>query len=153
MNNETIITQEQYNAAVKQWCDRVRAQVRANAAAFSNGKSKPHTYIKGRYAGKTEYKLKDKTTYRIKYSSGDADHVQFIMPVHGIFREYGVGNGQPRNGKSSSTKRAQRTYIKRSMSDWIHSPIEKNIEQFGNIVAEYYGDKMLVCFKSLGTGK
>lgn len=148
--SEDIMSQERYNAAVKQWCDRVRALAKANAAAFSNGKSKPHTYVKGRYAGKTEYKLKDKTTYRIKYNSGDADHVQFVMPVHGIFREYGVGNGQPRDGKSSSTRRAQKTYVKRSMSDWIHNPIEKNIEQFGDIVADYYGDKMLVCFRQLG---
>jgi len=149
MEGNDIMTDEMFRAKVKQWCNMVREQARRNASAFTKGKSKPHTYKTGRYAGKTEYMLRNKVAVQLNNRNGDVDHVSFKIPVHGIFREYGVGNGQPRNGVFSSGKRARHTYIRRSMSDWMHNPIERNIDYFGDIVAEYYGDKMLVNFKKL----
>ena len=77
--------------------------------------------------------------------------VSFKMPVHGIFREYGVGNGQPRNGVATKSGKAatHKVYIKRTMSDWFHAPLERNVEALGDLVADYYGDKVLVEFKRL----
>lgn len=149
MAEDKTMDEAQFRYELKKWCDIVRAQAKQNAASFTKGKSKSHTYIKGRYAGKTEYKLKDKVGYAMRKRNGDIDYVSFKIPVHGIFREYGVGNGQPRNGAYSSTKKAQKTYIKRSMNDWIHNPIEKNIERFSDLVADYYSDQMMVNFRKL----
>lgn len=142
---------EDFQQQVRVWADKVRRQAKANAAGFSKGKTKPHTYITGRYAGKTEGKLKNKLTYTLRKRYGDIEAVSFRMPVHGIFREYGVGNGQPRNGIATKSGRAasKRTYIKRTPADWFHDPLEKNIDNFGDIVADYYGDKILVAFQEL----
>ena len=40
-------------------------------------------------------------------------------------------------------------YIKRSMSDWIHNPIDRNMEGLADFVADYYGDKVLLNFQRL----
>ena len=73
------------------------------------------------------------------------------MPVHGIFREYGVGNGQPRHGMDTKSGRAasHKIYIRRTTSDWSHGPLERNIDILRDLVADYYGDKVLVEFKRL----
>lgn len=146
------MTDEEFFARIKEWAGTVRHQAMANASGFSKGKSGPHTYIKGRNAGHTEGKLIRKTSYMLRKRSGDLDAVSFKIPVHGIFREYGVGNGQPRNGVSAvkSGKAASgRVYIKRTMSDWIHGPIERNIDKLADIVADYYGDKVLLNFQRM----
>lgn len=146
------MTEEEFLRQAKAWADAVRRQAKANAAAFPKGKKEAtHTYIKGSYAGKTEGKLKDKVGYVLRKRYGDLEAVSFKMPVHGIFREYGVGNGQPRNGTATkSGKEASRNvYIKRSMSDWIHNPIDRGIENLANLVADYYGDKVLLNFQRM----
>ena len=70
-------------------------------------------------------------------------------------REYGVGNGQPRNGVATKSGKAasHKVYIKRTMSDWFHAPLERNVEALGDLVADYYGDKVLVEFKHLDINK
>lgn len=141
---DDLMRDEDLLREAKRWADMVRRQAKSNAAGFSKGKSSPHTYIKGRYAGKTEFKLKDRLGYVLRKRDGDLESVSFKMPVHGIFREYGVGNGQPSSGVTS-----QKVYLKRSMSDWFHGPVDKNFDQFADVVGEYYGDKVLVEFKRL----
>lgn len=138
-----------FAAQIKQWCDLVRSLAKRNAAAFTKGKKKPHTYKSGKWAGKTEYMLRDKVAASMHRTDGSVDSVSFKIPVHGIFREYGVGNGQPRDGRHSSQKRARSTYIRRSPSDWLHDPIERNIGKFADLVAEYYGDRYLINFRKL----
>ena len=39
--------------------------------------------------------------------------------------------------------------LKRTPSDWFHNPLERNIDALGDLVADYYGDKVLVEFKRL----
>ena len=149
---EHLMTDEEFLQQARAWADRVRAQAKAAAAGFSKGKkAATHTYKTGRYAGQTEGKLKNKLGYVLRKRYGDLEAVSFKMPVHGIFREYGVGNGQPRNGVATkSGKAASRTvYLKRTPSDWFHAPLERNVEALGDLVADYYGDKVLVEFKRL----
>ncbi len=149
---EHLMTDEEFLRQAKAWADAVRRQAKANAAAFPKGKKEAtHTYIKGRYAGKTEGRLKDKVGYVLRKRYGDLESVSFKIPVHGIFREYGVGNGQPRNGTATKSGKAAsgHVYIKRSMSDWIHNPIDRGIENFADLVADYYGDKVLLNFHRL----
>ena len=154
--SDHLMTDEEFLRQAKAWADRVRAQAKAAAAGFPKGKkTATHTYKTGRYAGKTEGKLKSKLGYVLRKRYGDLEAVSFKMPVHGIFRTYGVGNGQPRNGVATkSGKAASHTvYLKRTMSDWFHAPLERNVEALGDLVADYYGDKVLVEFKRLDINK
>lgn len=138
-----FMTEGQYEEAVKKWCNTVRMQAKARARSFGKGKTEAtHTYVKGRWEGKTEAKLKATVKSRLHKSYGDIDNVSFIIPVHGIFRTYGVGNGQPSG--SSFQNRAGKTYIKRSPSDWITDPIDKNFDKFADLTGDYYGDKVLL---------
>ena len=153
--DEHIKTAEEFNRKVRGWGNRVRKQAAANAAAFPHGKRAPHTYSKGLYAGVTEGRLKDsiKTTSHKVY--GEMDGVGFKFPVHGIFRAYGVGNGQPRHGRATKSGRAASTriYRKRTPADWIIPPIESNMPELADIVADYYGDKVLVEFRKLDVNR
>lgn len=152
MANEHLMTDEEFLRQAKAWADRVRAQSKAAASAFTKGKKgATNTYKTGRYAGKTEGRLRSKVGYVLRKRSGDLEAVSFKMPVHGIFREYGVGNGQPRHGVATKSGKAasHKIYIKRTPSDWFHNPLERNIDALGDLVADYYGDKVLVEFKKL----
>lgn len=153
MADEQIKTAEEFNREVRGWNNRVRKMVAANAAAFTRGKTAPHTYSKGRWAGVTEEKLKDsiKTTTHKQY--GEIDGTGFKFPVHGIFRMYGVGNGQPRNGKATRSGKAASTriYRKRTPADWLNPPIDTNMPELADIVADYYGDKVMAEFRRLKT--
>lgn len=152
--DEKLMTEEEFAAAAKAWADRVRALARAAGGSFPHGKRESvHVYKTGRYAGKSERKLGSTAVgYVLRKHYGEVDGVSFRMPVHGIFREYGVGNGQPRHGVATkSGKRASgNVRIRRSMSDWFHAPLERNIDAFADLVADYYGDKYLVNFRRLG---
>lgn len=152
--SENLMTEEEFAAAAKVWADKIRTLARAAGGHFQHGKKDSvHVYKTGLYAGKSEHKL-DSTAvgYVLRKHYGDVDGVSFRMPVHGIFREYGVGNGQPRHGVATkSGKRASgNVRIRRSMSDWFHAPLERNIDAFADLVADYYGDKYLVNFSKLG---
>ena len=138
---EHLMTDEEFLRQAKAWADKVRAQSKAAASAFTKGKKgATHTYKTGRYAGMTEGRLKNKVGYVLRKRYGDLEAVSFKMPVHGIFREYGVGNGQPRDPRTM--KRAYRK--KRTQSDWISYTMEKNADELADTAAQYVGDKVLV---------
>ena len=151
--SEHLMTDSEFQQRTKKWANGVRTLASSNASAFTKGKTGVRTYKKGRYAGTTEGKLKSKLRVTLKKRYGDLEAVSFKMPVHGIFREYGVGNGQPRHGVATKSGKAasHKIYIKRTTSDWFHNPLERNIEVLGDLVADYYGDKVLVEFKRLDT--
>ena len=137
----TLTTDEIFFDKVRKWANLVRAQANANAARFSKGKQNARTYKKGLWKENTEEKLNPRVTYKIrKYKGQKLSHVGFDFPLHGIFRTFGVGRGQPAQG---SKKQAIKVRVKRSMSDWFNDPINKNVEQLAEMAAEYYGDKVL----------
>lgn len=136
---DTQINEQQYEDYIKRWCQKVRNSAKQRAASFTKGKKETtHTYLKGRYAGTTEKKLKDNITFKLQRNYGEISRVSFLFPVHGIFRAYGVGNGQPLNGEPI------RPRIRRSPSDWISAPINDNIKTFSNFIAEYHADKVAI---------
>lgn len=151
--SEKFMTEEEFAAAAKAWADKIRTLARTSGGRFQHGKKdSSRVYKTGLYAGKSERKLASTAVgYVLRKHYGDVDGVCFRMPVHGIFREYGVGNGQPRHGVAtkSGRKASQNVYIRRSMSDWFHAPLERNIDAFADLVADYYGDKYLVNFRKL----
>lgn len=134
-----LINSEEFKTKVRKWANTVRVAAKSNISKFQKGKRKTsHTYKSGWHKGKTEYKLQDKLSYVIKEKNLVPDHIGYKFPLHGIFREWGVGNGQPRS--ENSTK----TYIKRSMSDWLDEPIDNNTGRLADVASEFYGDNVLV---------
>lgn len=137
-----VISSDELYAQARQWANRVRTIAKNNTAAFSKGKKKPYTYptsTKWHKAGEREPKLSAAVAYKIKEKDGITDNIGFQFPRHGIFRAYGVGNGQSRTGKQ-----AKKTFIKRTMSDWIDKPIDDSTDKLANIAAEFYGDQALI---------
>ena len=136
------ITPEQFHAEARRWAAIVRNMAKANTSAFKKGKTaETHTYKSGKKAGKAEKKLKNSIRFVIEHNNKIPEAIGFKVPIHGIFREWAVGYGQPRvAGKYI----AANSRIKRSMNDWIDKPIEKSSEKLFNLAAEYWGDKVVV---------
>jgi len=143
-----IISSDELRLKAAVWAKSVREQAKQNITKFDKGKRKPtHTYKSGLWKGKTEGKLKNKLSFAVREKGGVTDHVGFKFPLHGIFREYGVGRGQPR---MPGKKKSRKVYIKRSMSDWLDAPISKNMNKFADLAAEFYGDEAIIhCFNAM----
>lgn len=137
-----VITAEEFYTQARKWAAIVRNMAKANASRFSKGKTKQsHTYKTGNKAGKTEQKLRNSIRYTIARNSGIPESIGFKIPIHGIFREWAVGYGQPRVvGKYVS----QNSRVKRTMEDWIDVPIEKNTQKLFNLATEFWGDQVVV---------
>ena len=144
------MTMAEWNATTKKWSLKVLAIQRNKAKKFPIGKGSPgepknpHTYKRGKKAGQTEYKLSEKGggayVFKLRHEQKEYYGTEFKPPIHGIFREWGVGNGQPRDPKKM--KRAYRK--KRTESDWISYTMDKNADELADTAAQYVGDKVLV---------
>jgi hypothetical protein len=136
------LTAEQFYAEARRWAAIVHNMAKANTAAFKKGKeNESHVYKEGKKAGKTEKKLSKSTRFIITHDNKIPESIGFKIPVHGIFREWAVGYGQPRvAGKYV----AANSKVKRTMSDWIDKPIEKHSRQLFDLAAEYWGDRVIV---------
>lgn len=137
-----VITSDELYMQARSWANSVRAMAKNNASAFSDGKKKSYTYTKTskwHKSGETETKLSQSVSFKIKEKDGITDRIGFQFPRHGIFRAYGVGNGQSINGKQ-----AKKIYIHRTVSDWIDQPIDDKTGKLADIAAEFYGDKAMI---------
>jgi len=137
-----LINSDEFYRKATAWANKVRALAKANTAAFTRGKSKPRIHTKNtkwHKRGDKENLLANAISYNIKEASGVVEGFKFIFPRHGIFRAYGVGSGQPISGGTGKNIK-----IKRSMSDWIDAPIDRNIEKLADISAEFYGDQFCI---------
>lgn len=104
-----------------------------NTLQFTKGKK--HTSITKK-SGKVERKLMDSIQYTIEHSSHIPEAVSFKIPIHGIWREWAVGYGQPRvSGKCLNPH----PRIRRSMVDWQDEPIDRNAKRFFDFAAELWG--------------
>ena len=88
--------------------------------------------------GNIETKLRNSIQYSFIASYGEASGIAFQFPVHGIFREYGVGNGSPKNA------------IKRSKSDWLSSSLDKKEKQLTDIIDNYSDNLVSRIFRGVG---
>lgn len=115
-------------AAAARWGEEVLAAADQAASAFDKGKrTVRHTYKSGRWRGTTEPRLKGNTRVRIVTDGGELQRVQFTMPVHGIFREYGVGRGR----------------LIRTPNDWFSRQVAARQERLADTVAASQADKAL----------
>ncbi len=137
-----VLTAEQFYAEARKWAAIVRNMAKANTAAFKKGKkNESHVYKEGKKAGKTEKKLSKSTRFIITHDNKIPESIGFKIPIHGIFREWAVGYGQPR---VAGKYKAAHNRVKRSMSDWIDKPIEKHKEKLFAVAAEYWSDQVIV---------
>ncbi|MDL2312672.1 hypothetical protein LJC68_07335 [Bacteroidales bacterium OttesenSCG-928-B11] len=115
---------------------------KANTAAFKKGKKKEnHTYKEGKKRGKSEKKLSKSIRFIIEHENKIPEGIGFKIPIHGIYREWAVGYGQPRvAGKYKSAN----SRVKRSMNDWIDEPIRRHKEKLFDLAVEYWGDHAMV---------
>ena len=133
-----------YNAAVKKWGRTFRGMVKKTASQFHKGKmeqrgEETHTYKSGPKAGKEEGRLVQNLSMQYKKDvSAEIDRVSLKLLRHGIFREYGVGNGTP-IAKAGMTKRTK--------SPWISEPLEQHEGELVEIVAEHGAEMVLRAFK------
>ena len=140
-----IITNEEFYKQAVRWASMVRNTAKRNTLQFTKGKKRASITKK---SGKVERKLSASIQYNIEHTGRIPEAVSFKIPIHGIWREWGVGYGQPRvPGKYVNPH----PRIRRSMVDWLDEPIDRNAQRLFNLAAEFWGDRCLVNF--FGTKK
>ena len=127
----------EFNNEMEEWSRATQKLAKAQASLFAKGKKHNHTYKSGKKAGKSEGKLRSHIQYQMKSNSGEVAGVAFQFPVHGIFREYGVGNGTPRSIVG---------HTRRTMSDGLSVSLNRQEDKLVDIVAEYQSDKVIRTF-------
>lgn len=143
IDGKTITSEEFYKQAVR-WASMVRNTAKRNTLQFTKGKKQTSiTYKSGKKEGKVERKLSASIRYSIEHYSHIPESISFKIPIHGIWREWAVGYGQPRvPGKYVNPH----PRIRRSMVDWLDEPISRNAERLFDLAAEFWGDECLVNF-------
>ena len=126
-----------YNSQMRDWSSKTQQMAKSEAAAFRKGKKRSHTYQGGAKKGKTEPILRNHIQYQLKSDAGEVAGVAFQFPVHGIFREYGVGNGTPRSRVGQSS---------RTMSDWLSGTLNRQESELVDIVSEQQAGKAIRVF-------
>ena len=144
-----IISANELHKQAQIWAATVRNRAKINTLSFTKGKKGRYTYgskeKKGKQLskwhkhGEVEPKISQNLSFKIKEAAGVTEKIAFQFPRHGVFRAYGVGNGQPITGVT-----AKKSFIKRTPSDWMDEPINKNMEKLADIAAEFYGDQFCV---------
>lgn len=139
LDGKTITAEEFYQQA-RRWASMVRNAAKRNTLQFTKGKQRNSVTKKN---GKVERKLRSSIQYNIEHSGHIPEAVSFKIPIHGIWREWAVGYGQPRvPGKYVNPH----PRIRRSMADWLDTPIDQHTEKLFNLAAEFWGDQFLVNF-------
>ena len=135
-----IFSAEEFLRQARRWAAAVRNAARRNTLRFTKGKKLTSITKK---SGKVERKLRNSIQYKIEHDGGIPEAVSFKIPIHGIWREWAVGYGQPRvPGKYVNPHPS----IRRSMVDWLDEPIDRNAERLFDLAAEFWGDECLVNF-------
>ncbi|MBR3783617.1 MAG: hypothetical protein IKJ78_04030 [Bacteroidales bacterium] len=132
-----VLTDTEYNHQMQLWSETVQKMAKLQATAFQKGKKKSHTYKSGPKKGTTETILRNHIQYQLKTNAGEVAGVAFQFPVHGIFREYGVGRGTPR---------ALVGHTSRSMSDWLSGTLQRQESRLLDIVADQQAGKVVRLF-------
>lgn len=135
-----VLDDSEYNSEMQQWSTSVQKMAKTRASAFTKGKKKNHTYMSGPKKGKVEQILRNHIQYQLKSSDGDVAGVAFQFPVHGIFREYGVGRGTPRSKVGMTSRR---------MSDWLSGTLQRKEDEMADIVALHQADKAIRVFNGI----
>lgn len=132
------LEQSEYNTAVRRWAMETQRYARQAASAFSKGKRKPtHTYLSGAKAGKTERKVAKSIQFKMQTDAGDISAIFFRFPLHGIFKEYGVGRESPHG------------HVSRSLSDWLSGTLDKQQQKLLELACEHQAESVLRVFRGI----
>lgn len=135
-----ILTADEFLRQARRWAVAVRNTAKRNTLQFTKGKKVTSITKK---SGQVERKLRNSIQFSVERDSGIPEAVSFKVPIHGIWREWAVGYGQPRvPGKYVNPH----PMVRRSMVDWLDEPIDQNTEKLFDIAAEFWGDEFLVNF-------
>lgn len=138
MGRRSVMTESDFNENIKRWASETQRLAKDKASQMLKGKRRNRTYQSGPKKGKTETKLRNSIQYSFIASYGEASGIAFQFPMHGIFREYGVGNGSPRNA------------IKRSKSDWLSGTLDRKEKQLTDIIDNYSDNLVSRIFRGVG---
>lgn len=131
----TLLDNSQYNDEMRRWAAQSQQMAKRSASAMTKGKRRaPIVYQSGPKKGKVEHRLRTHIQYQLKADSGEVAGIAFKFPVHGIFREYGVGRGR------------RRGMLHTSMSDWLSGTLARQQDSLTEIVAEYQANRYIKVF-------
>lgn len=140
-----ILTADEFLRQARRRAAAVRNTAKRNTLQFTKGNKVTSITKK---SGKVERKLRNSIQFSVERDSGIPEAVSFKVPIHGIWREWAVGYGQPRvPGKYVNPH----PMVRRSMVDWLDEPIDRSAERLFDLAAEFWGDECLVNF--FGTKK
>lgn len=124
------MTVEEFNAAVNRWAKAVEAKAKGKLSVSTST-----------YSG--ELLRGFKASLKYSREGFEARGVSFRFARQGVFVAYGVGRGWNRRKDGSVQVTAKHSKKPRTPKDWIDSVIEQDIQDLGDIVGEYYGDKAM----------
>lgn len=128
----------QYNEQMRQWAAATQSMAKRQAALFRKGKKRAsRIYLSGPKKGKQEDRLRSHIRFQVRSHAGEVAGISFKFPVHGIFREYGVGRGRPRSMVSTN------------ISDWFSGTLQRKEEGLMHIISEHQADKTLNIFMGI----
>ena len=125
----------QYNDEMRRWATSVQQMAKKQASLMTKGKRRAtRIYQSGPKKGKTEKRLRTHIQYQLKSDAGEVAGIAFKFPVHGIFREYGVGRGR------------KRSMVSTNMSDWLSGTLQRKESSLAQIISEHQADKYVKVF-------
>lgn len=130
-----LFDDSQYNEQMRRWAAATQSMAKRQASMLRKGKKRAtRVYQSGPKKGKSEKRLRTHIQYQLKSSAGEVAGIAFKFPVHGIFREYGVGRGRPRSMVSTN------------MSDWLSGTLQRKEISLTQIISEHQADKYVKVF-------
>lgn len=144
-----VVNESEFNQKARGWGLMIKSRMRQNIANGANSKQ-------------SSGKLKESIKCSFGSQHSVLNRIGFQFERYGVFRAYGVGRGYvnspyglirgyrtayyyKKHRKNKSQFVAYGTGgINRTPLDWFDTEIVDNIDKLADIVAEFYGDKLLV---------
>lgn len=129
-----------HNRVVEAWVPKVRTQLKSNAMVmFPDGKGKSPVLRPGR----SEIKLKDSITSRIKKEFGAAERITFNFERHGVFVHKGVGSGYKMAGGKVLRVAKTDSGEPRTPQEWFNPVLNELLPELADRLAEVNADIVL----------
>ena len=129
---------EAQNQLAQRWTSMVQQHLRGAATLFTKGKDgtvqKP---------GRSEKKLDQSITGRIRKDYGVVDRITFSFERHGVFVHKGVGRGyQMQGGMVVRTAKSRTTEI-RQPAEWFNPVLDQALPELAEQLAEINADAVV----------
>lgn len=119
------MNEQQLNSEVKAWANKTKNELKAKAKSLGI----EHRENSPSGSSSTEA-IKASVAKKFRIVS----RVSFKFPRHMIFVHKGLGRDTPVSKQGTTNRKAK---------EWLDGPIEKNIDQLADIVAEHIGDEVI----------